>query len=238
MMSTTQDSGAVYTFRDVTFRDNIIRYNLFMNMPNRTGGQHGIYLDGSYGQIIYGNLFYNCGAFTVFYNDGRENQTYDNISINTDNTNHTFLHYGPGPYAALTQQDRWDALISSDVGLVAYLTNAFNRPSEDHPNYDEWYSRWTEIFEYDLDPDYFMIDGEINEKSFFATINVVDNNKVFGGNAWSRKDMFDMFGIGNGCQEHELTDNPYFADPTHGDYTVVNTDAFEEVFPFDKVGRK
>ena len=226
MMMTTADYGAVYTFREVTYRGNEIRYNLFTNI--RAGfGQYSIYLDGSYGVAVYGNLFYNGGNHNIVFNDGRDNDVHDNININ-NGLKGDFLMYNAGPYELLSnpgKQEDHDALVN----------NWHRKPEKGEPGYELWYERWSIMYEYNFDKESV---GDFN--SFYSTINYVKRNKMFGSEE-EFGEIYDKFGVKEGNASYELTENRYFKDPTHGDYTIVsNADDFDSnyIFDFSKVGRQ
>ena len=226
MMMTTADYGAVYTFREVTYRGNEIRYNLFTNI--RAGfGQYSIYLDGSYGVAVYGNLFYNGGNHNIVFNDGRDNDVHDNININ-NGLKGDFLMYNPGPYDLLTnpgKQEDVDALIG----------NYSRKPNPGEPGYELWYDRWEVMYKYNFDKESV---GDFY--SFYSTINYVKRNKFIGSEG-NFGEIYDKFGVKEDNEEFALDENPYFADPTHGDYTIVkNADDFDSRYIFDasKVGRQ
>jgi hypothetical protein len=58
------------------------------------------------------------------------------------------------------------------------------------------------------------------------------------GSEFYSGETFERFSTVERNRLYDTTENPCFADPTHGDYTIVNTDGFTEVFPFDEIGRK
>ena len=71
----------------------------------------------------------------------------------------------------------------------------------------------------------------------FNTINELKDNDVFGAELYvgsysdANLDMADN-------NLYTLDDNPYFKDPTHGDYTIVGENDFTYKFDFNAVGRK
>ena len=225
MMKTTQDFGAVYTFCDVTFRDNVIRYNVFMNEYNE-GGQHGIYLDGSYGQIIYSNLFYNCGTFNIMNNNGRDNDIHDNIAVG--DPSECFLLYNKGAYDSYERGED-----VTETEWYHYLVNDWNRPGEDSPWYEKWYERWPVLYLYTTDPesvgDYY---------SFFTITNKIKNNKVFGMQYIGGLGVFlyDQFADKENNETFAMDENPFFVDPTFGDYRIREDSGFPDIY-FEQAGR-
>ena len=230
MMTGTKDWGAVYTYRDVTLRDNVIRNNLFLNMTTGvTGERYGIYLDGSFAVEIYGNLFYNCGGRNIVFNGGRENDVHDNITISLESHHGNFLLYNEGAYQVILD----GGVVDSDQQDV------FNKlagvPQPGSAGYETWSTRWPILYQYNYD-----LSSVGEYESIYTTVNTIKRNKLFRSKA-DFGSICELFGIVEDNEEHELSDNPYFADPTHGDYTIVNgKDGFNKdyIFDFSAVGRK
>lgn len=79
----TEDCGAVYTGRDYTTRDNIIRYNYFHDNGYSEDMGHSVYWDDcTSGDTAYGNVFVEPLTRTVFIGGGRDNTVENNIFIN------------------------------------------------------------------------------------------------------------------------------------------------------------
>jgi len=232
LMHSTTDYGALYTHRGGAFRDNVIRYNLFKNMtdPNMT---HAFYNDGSYGQIVYSNLFYDACGDNICNNDGRDNVVTDNISIevNIFGGIGTFMSYNPGPYKVFTDESK-----QSDIdGLIRHLDKMV-KPGEE--GYEKWYDRWEVMYKYD-----YTRESVGDFYSFYSTINYVKRNKYFEHNNSGKLNLgevADTFsGFGN-IEENEViskNENPYFKCPATGDYSIVNNvDDFEQIYDFYKIG--
>ncbi len=227
MMTTTKDYGAVYCWNNVGERSNTIRYNLFMNLPAK-GGAHGVYIDGySCGQIVYNNIFYNCGDRAVTLNGGRDNEVYNNIIITTDDFNGTFLLYAGGVYGALLGGSEKDSLND----FYSYMMR--RAPREGEEGYKKWYKRWPIIYNYNSDPE------KIGEyECVFTIINYIKNNALIGCSIQDTAGLetFEKFGVNENNTEFSTDVNPYFVDPTHGDYRIKD-DAPIFKIPVEEIGR-
>ena len=219
MMRTTIDYGAVYSWSNTGERGNIIRYNLFMN-----GREYCVYIDGSYGQIVYGNIFYNGGAVSVVMNGGRDNEVHDNISIKTN-----FLMYNPGAYSEIINGTT-DQMGPNSWPFTFLYRNA---PKVGEEGYDKWLNKWPIMYSYNTDPDKV---GEV--ECIYTTVNYIKNNALFGvGTEWG--EICEMFGVLENNQTFTFDENPFFADPTHGDYTIVSGGGViddEYILDYSKLG--
>lgn len=218
MMMTTDDFGAVYTWHSESYRDNKIRYNLFMNMAG--GAKYCVYLDdGTSGQQVYGNIFYKVGTFV--FNGGRDNVVRDNIFIETP-----FLTYNSGVYGLL-----YDGKPEEVVNHANYTYMINNRVKEGEEGYDLWHDRWPILYDFNLDPD------RIDEtECLFHMVNYLSNNYVIGTKNFHWNDMAEMFAEGENNVAFESTENPVFVDPTHGDYSIRDDVDFFKI-PYVEIGR-
>ncbi len=217
MMMTTDDFGAVYTWHADAFRDNKIRYNLFMNMAG--GAKYSVYLDdGSSGQQVYGNIFYKVGAFV--FNGGRDNVVHDNIFIKSG-----FLTYNSGVYG-LVMDGKPEEVVNH--ANYQYLVN--DRVNEGEVGYDLWRERWPIMYNFNIDPD------RIDEKEcLFRMVNYLDNNYVIGDEV-RFNEVAQLFAEGENNVSFEETENPVFVDPTHGDYSIREDADFFKI-PYKQIGR-
>lgn len=222
MMMSTQDFGAVYSFMANAFRDNVIRYNLFKNIRSEEA-QHGVYLDGADGQIIYGNLFYNAGTFAVTFNGGRDNNVHHNVMIAVPDER---SGYGREPfmYAGYRYEE---ALSGSHKGFLAYLDD---RPDPGEPNYEKWLERWPILYNADYD-----VDSAGEPDSVYSPVNYFTDNKIFGMTIPENK-YYEMFGVKDGTETFGLDENPLFVDPTFGDYRIRPDADFPDLH-FEEMGR-
>ncbi|MBQ8523140.1 MAG: S-layer homology domain-containing protein [Clostridia bacterium] len=233
LMQSTQDYGAVYTIGSTIYRDNVIRYNLFTNITGK-GAQlgaaaFGIYVDDySCGQEIYGNLFVNGGVHAVVLHDGRDNLVYDNIIVALDQSySGDFLMYTKGCYSCIGDLESYEK-----TKFARYLKNL---PQEGTEGYELWKNRWPLMYSYHTDAD------RLDEvECAFNIRNTILNNIMFGC-ILDPGEVYELFAVSEGNLEHELTENPYFANPAHGDYTIVSgldADDGKYLFDLSMVGRQ
>ncbi|MBR5632751.1 MAG: right-handed parallel beta-helix repeat-containing protein, partial [Clostridia bacterium] len=232
MMMTTEDYGAVYSYHSVTNRDNKVRYNIFRNIRTEAAA-YGVYLDDdTSGQEVCYNVFYNAGAHAVTCNGGRDNRIHDNVVINTG-TSYAgdFLMHNPGMYTII--EDYTDpADIKAALEASVQYQHLSGLPKEGSEYYEAWKARWPEMFSYSFDP------ADIDDpKCIFHTVHYVTDNAIFN----AKKEMnygiyYEMFAVKDGTVAYGLDENPFFADPTHGDYTITDTSKFADNH-FDKIGR-
>ena len=190
MMAKTQDFGAVYTFTSATYRDNIIRYNIFKNIP-----VIGVYLDEqSEGQYVYGNVFYNS---TVTHHIARANHVDNNIFI------HEIVP------AALAYANTF-SLSSDPEGLKAVYKS---KPLADDPMYSKWYERWPELYNTNFDPEKF---GDVD--CIFTPVTYASGNVGFGTSVNNRSK--EQIVVGGNNVDYTMKENPFFVNPSIGDYRI------------------
>ncbi|MBQ6789504.1 MAG: S-layer homology domain-containing protein [Clostridia bacterium] len=232
MMTTTEDYGAVYTYNSVTDRDNIIRYNIFRNIRTNAA-VYGVYLDdNTSGQEICYNIFYDAGAHAVTFNGGRDNRVHDNVVINTkENYSGDFIMHNPGLYGILEANDD-PAAIKAELEASVFYERITGLPKPGSEHYDTWKTRWPDMFSYSFDP------ADIDDpKCIFHTVQYITNNAVINKDkSMDYGEYYEMFAVKDGTVAYGLDENPFFADPTHGDYTITDTSKFADN-QFDKIGR-
>ncbi len=241
LMMTTEDYGAMYCINNTIYRDNVTRYNLFMNITGELKqygkGCYGFYVDdSSCGQIVYGNIFYNGGIHAVTLHDGRDNLVHDNIVISV-----------PSKYGLSSDSDlvMYTAGMSSHVnedGTVrdGYKSDKFYRyleelPKEGDAAYKAWHDRWPLMYNYHYDA------TRINEvECAFNTVNYIKNNAVIGSRIIDteagRDATFNKFAVSENNIVYDLAENPFFVNPAVGDYSIRDDADFHKI-PFDKIGR-
>ncbi|MBQ8523265.1 MAG: S-layer homology domain-containing protein [Clostridia bacterium] len=213
MMMTTADFGAVYTWHAEAWRGNKIRYNLFMNFVD--GAKYGIYLDdGTAGQEVYGNIFYNVKGQNIVFNGGRDNVVHDNVFIES-----AWFTWNAGLYGLI--QDGTPEEIVNHANYT-YLMGAMVKEGEE--GYELWKEKWPIMYAYHTDASKV---GEV--ECLYTTVHYLTNNYSFGnlgitvdenGEA-SFGEMGRLFG--QFCKNNRSYDtdvNPIFVDPTHGDYSI------------------
>ncbi len=210
----SSDSGAIYAGRNVAGHGSVVRYNIVANTGNFKEGHKslGIYLDdGMSGQQIYGNIFYNSANHAIFNNGGRENSIHDNIIISVDGNERIEISLG-GSFGY--DPERFDILEQVN------FRNEF----------------WSKIFpsvaayEYDRNDIEAYVDNimyptypAFNE--CYGNTIITAQNRIDAGNLEVYSDDTVRFAIkGEGIVPsvtYNLETNPFFTDPTHGDYTFT-----------------
>ncbi|MBR4933427.1 MAG: hypothetical protein IKZ03_03105, partial [Clostridia bacterium] len=214
IMTKTYDFGAVYTVSTQVWRDNAIRYNLFMNIP-----VYAIYLDaGTSGQEVYGNIFYNT-QHSIVQNAGRANVIYDNVMI-----------YCAGGITSNT--GRYGHIVNGTVDSFDLASDPMNqnKPMPGDPMYEEWYARWPELYDFNADPE------KVGDPDcLFTTITYLSNNASIG-EPLHQSEMIDMFGEGENNVNYKDSENPFFVNPSIGDYRIRDDADFFDI-PFENMGR-
>jgi len=241
LMMTTEDYGAMYCINNTIYRDNVTRYNLFMNITGEAKqfgkGCYGFYVDdSSCGQIVYGNIFYNGGIHAVTLHDGRDNIVENNIVVSVD----TGLNMGNGGDLIMYTQGM-SSYVDEDGNIINEYTNdKFYRylqelPKEGDAAYAAWHDRWPLMYSYHYDA------TRINEvECGFNVVNYIKNNAIIGAEIIDHEDnrdvTFNKYGVSENNIEYEITENPFFVNPAIGDYRIREDADFLKI-PYEKIGR-
>jgi len=181
LLSTSDDSGAVYIGFSKTQRDIIIRNNYFHDMGSNSDGSVGIaaiYGDDLYdGMNIYGNVFENFAGMCVLINGGRVNHINNNIAINCNN----FITLNPmGTY--VSQEDH-------------YAIGGFDFPAFlDNPAYAK-YPHFTDLLEDEwMNPKYNVSENNIivncKEDIEIKTPQKITMDKIIADNEFGKSISF------------------------------------------------
>ncbi|MBR4933192.1 MAG: right-handed parallel beta-helix repeat-containing protein, partial [Clostridia bacterium] len=238
-MLNSADGGTIYTGRRISHRGTTIRYNLVADCYNpsgaHTGGTMGIYIDDSHANlIIEKNIFFNSGA-GVLNNRGRDHVICDNLFICTRGGASGITGYADWLY------DVSDYLLF--VNGVGFSNSdeiwgnfKGNLPAKDSENGKKWFELWPDLY------DILAITENADDPDFYKTTalyskpaNVCHNNYVFGGEHYF-DDLWVQYSDNKNNPELPLTENPFFADPTHGDYSITDTSKFADN-NYAKIGR-
>ncbi|MBR5632635.1 MAG: right-handed parallel beta-helix repeat-containing protein, partial [Clostridia bacterium] len=225
-MQNSADGGAFYCGRVAINRGNVIRYNLVADIyatnPIHTGGTYAIYLDDAMENLIcYGNVFYNSG--TIMNNNGRGHDIHDNVFIGNTGIFGKAGYYDISKYHyGVWGNENW--------------SNITRIPDESTPNGKLWKERWPEL--YDIlaickDPDIDVTKLDLYTKP----LNICCDNYFFGDGI--DNNFFDEWlelSIHENNVELGEDVNPFFEDPTHGDYSITDTSKIGDNF-YDKIGR-
>ena len=225
MMSSTIDYGAIYNFNTILHRGNIVRHNIIRNIRS-AGGCYGVYIDGSFDQEVYGNIFFNAGDRDIVSNGGRENEAYDNISIRTEGAPGDFFMYNLGP----VDIDEEGNLSPVESTAGAAKGEIEQKPAVGSASYQKWYDRWPILYEYSYDF------NDIDKyECIYRTVNYVNDNALIGSTLEQGVGLL-TFGVHSNNVEYSRDVNPFFADPTHGDYTITDTTKFADNH-YEMIGR-
>ena len=185
------------------------------------GGTYSIYLDDYQEDVsIYGNIFYNSGE--ICNNNGSRHKIHDNV----------FIKIGTGVWGKATFYE--------DISTFNYSwfdedwNDINNIPDENTPAGQLWKSKWPEL--YDVlavykDPSCYK-DTEL----YKAYLNECYNNYCFDGASHNLSEPWLEHGYNENNTEYPEGENPIFADPTHGDYSILDGAEFADNH-FAKIGR-
>ncbi len=225
----TSDSGAIYAGRNIAGHGSVVRYNIIANTGNLSKGHTsiGLYLDDSMsGQEVYGNLFYNNAGYQIFNHDGRENLIHDNILISIDNFN------------------RAEIRLSGDFSMYPNRIDVL----ETVPFRNElWTGRFPHMAEYVYDRENWEIYRDNIGYVLYPAYNQLYNNYLFTPLSVTGEEVFtdisdDTYKYaveGRGIEPlivYNLETNPFFVDPTNGDYTQTG-DYKGITIPVKEIGR-
>ncbi|MBR6807857.1 MAG: right-handed parallel beta-helix repeat-containing protein, partial [Clostridia bacterium] len=229
-MLNSADGGVVYGFRSLTQRDSNVRYNLFTDIPNRTGAQYAIYNDGAHAWNIYGNIFYGAATINVVLNGGRDNHVYENVCINTGKPKSSFMLYN----SDMIDEELTEEIKIGPEGEVDatfhYLTH---KPEEGEPYYELWRETWPLLYDFYLN----FEDIDKGPQCIYYTINHIKNNYLFDMScSIEENSIADKFGDYEGNKELTTDTNDYFVDPTNGDYSPIDPSAMPNNH-FAEIGR-
>ena len=210
MMMTTQDYGAVYTWMNQPYRDNVIRYNIIECIPK--GARYGVYLDECDGNEVYGNIMFDAGWPAFVSNSGRNNSVHENVVI-----------YTKGAESYKTEGDRYvEATDEGRLSRVQPIRDAYENvlPKEGEPGYEIWHERWSYLYELS-----FELEDYGKPNCYMTIVNDFSGNAVFGLDGVDIRDL-----------DYSLDENPMFECPALGDYRIRDDADFMKI-PFEQIGR-
>ncbi|MBR3991143.1 MAG: right-handed parallel beta-helix repeat-containing protein, partial [Clostridia bacterium] len=240
VVNQTSDSGAIYAGRNQAGHGSVMRYNLICNTGTPEEGHRpvGIYLDDAMsGQKVYGNIIYETGNNSLFISGGRENKIHDNIIISTEEENKWEILFGQLHYDHLAEiSDNFTKPITEDeVFMILELVPFRN---------ELWASRFPLLarVKYDLenmapyidDPDC-VINPSYDE--IYGNVIIVPQGRIDEGGSERIDDRVRTFASRLEESRHvPLTENPFFVDPTAGDYRLRDDADFIPI-PVEQIGR-
>ncbi|MBR4661294.1 MAG: hypothetical protein IKO92_01030, partial [Clostridia bacterium] len=225
MMSSTQDFGVVYANSTYTEgRHNTVRYNLFGRMNDMNGATYGLYMDDyTQDQYIYGNLFYRCGGCGVMLHLARDQFVYENAFVFSGLSTNDLVHYYDGKVQG--------GLLPDGTGWKNLYDSYYNaRVNEGEEGYEIWREKFPSLYAFEP-----LVDNPYVYESFFCPWDSIHNNALIGSRFTVLEDIVKY---GEVYDNEFLTesDNPYFVNPTVGDYRLRDGVDFFSI-PFEKMGR-
>ncbi|MBQ7474815.1 MAG: S-layer homology domain-containing protein [Clostridia bacterium] len=223
-MFNSSDGGIIYSWNRLEDWGNVIRYNVFYPTLWYT-----VYIDDiEPGTTVYGNLIYN--SQTVIH-DGRNNTVKDNIMIKSG--------------VSVTPGLRSEVIEAKEGGNVESL--------KDHKYYQQWV-RFFENFDRYPDveaafrekyPEVFDLSVDLSDVDSPAFVlnptNVVTGNAVFSAGGRDGKIGLDEtvlpYTPTDGNMFYGLDENPYFVNPSAGDYRMRPDSEFPDIH-FELMGRE
>ena len=219
-MTSSADGGAIHNGRGIVGPGHIIRYNMFYDIvATLSGGTYGIYLDDfETDNELYGNVFYNVTT-PIVTNGGRDNVIHDNVLINSGNIK---INYDP--------QRAIDTYFDDDSSKEFRYQYHELLPKEGSKYYEIWAEKCPNNYKVELDTEDFF-----NRNSAFVQNNTVTDNYFFNSTM-----QFDENAVKVGTFENNVEvsteENPFFANPAIGDYSIVKGEGLDDN-RFNEIGR-
>ncbi len=243
VVTQTNDSGAIYGGRNLAGHGSVVRYNLISNIGDADEGYNplAIYLDDYMsGQEVYGNLiFSSASGNSIFMHGGRENKIHDNIFITLNG-------------------NEWQSdviLNSEDHEICQNNTDDFTKPIGDHEHLmiletvpfrsEIWAQHFPTLAKckYDKYEPMASIKDDI-DFIINSSYNEAYNNHSFTTDKGLKSEYLTSFSDNvrkhatkiEENKKYTLDENPYFVDPTHGDYSIKDGAGILDI-QFEKIGR-
>ncbi|MBR3990580.1 MAG: right-handed parallel beta-helix repeat-containing protein, partial [Clostridia bacterium] len=227
------DYGAIYAGRNLAGYGSVVRYNLICNVgtPEEGHVSLGVYLDdGQSGQEIYGNIFYDIANHCVFTNGGRDNKIHDNLMISPRADSKAEIHIG-GDFDYAEGEKVMDPEWIMILELVPFRNEL-------------WASHFPVLarikYENDGeagaadDPD-FARNPSYDE--IYGNAMIISQERIDAGGNEQFSDRSVRFGTRmENSAVYPLTENPFFVDPTAGDYRLRDDADFIPI-PVERIGR-
>ncbi|MBR7033220.1 MAG: S-layer homology domain-containing protein [Clostridia bacterium] len=225
------DTGALNNWSSYNCCGNKIRYNLFICIKGGSNGRYCEYLDDSAGTEVYSNLYYDC----------------DNPEMNNDidkfNTfcNNVTVMGGNIPSCSTSPIEIVDeALATGDMTKITssgYYVKWKNESSvfDGYPEVKEILAeRWPGYFDITTDLD------RIKDSEFCMnnTIKAVGNRAITAdGNTDPFGEKISRYSTIEDNLGYTTEENPFFVNPTIGDYRMKDGAPIAVSIPFEKIGR-
>ena len=233
-MYNSEDGGVFYTGNDREQFGNVIRYNVFYPTA-----WFGVYVDdGGVGVEVSNNLFYGIGN-TVVMHDGRNNLVRDNVMINTVDP------------SGVSVTDEMVGYMNGVAGGTVDLNDASSRGGS-------FYRAWLDLYEAiennegygavmrERDPDLLAMStdpADVGKPEFvLSPVNTVTGNVTMSpvpadSPVYKPQEGMDRYVILENNRGLDLKENPFFVNPTLGDYRLANGVTGCPDVQFEKIGR-
>ncbi|MBQ7475512.1 MAG: right-handed parallel beta-helix repeat-containing protein, partial [Clostridia bacterium] len=237
MMWNGDDFGAVYNWGYFDSCGNVIRHNLFVDIRGGTNGRMAVYHDGTVGNEVYGNLFWECDTpvvnnYVSTFNTFRDNAVITNgagfdggfVVYNTDTTELTEAAAASGDLGSLTENDVYQTWISIFRGFDALPdAKAALTASE----------RWAGFFDKKTDL------GDVLDPGFCLYNSLTETgNRIISptGAVQEFSDLLKKYSVIEDNVGITTDQNPLFVNPSRGDYRVKDGAGFPDIH-FEEIGR-
>ncbi|MBR3416558.1 MAG: S-layer homology domain-containing protein [Clostridia bacterium] len=238
MMWNGDDFGAVYNWGYFDSNGNVIRYNLLFDIRGGTNGRMAVYHDGTIGNEVYGNIFWNCDLPVVNNYVSTCNVFRDNIVITTDEG------FGGGfvVYNTDTTVLTEEAIASDDVGSLTG-NDIYQTWVSIFKGYDELpdakaaltaNEHWREIFEKTTDL------SRVSDHEFCLYNSLTETGNRIISPTGAVQEFSDLLKKHSKIEDNvgiKTDENPFFINPSIGDYRMRDGIDFPFI-PFDQIGRK
>ncbi|MBQ6677179.1 MAG: S-layer homology domain-containing protein [Clostridia bacterium] len=238
MMWNGDDFGAVYNWGYFDSNGNVIRYNLLVDIQGGTNGRMAVYHDGTIGNEVYGNIFWDCDLPVVNNYVSTCNVFRDNIVITADEGfNGDFVVYNTDT-TALTEE----AIASDDVGSLTG-NDIYQTWVSIFRGYDELpdakaaltaNEHWREIFEKTTDL------SRVSDHEFCLYNSLTETGNRIISPTGAVQEFSDLLKKHSKIEDNvgiKTDENPFFINPSIGDYRMRDGIDFPFI-PFDQIGRK
>ena len=224
VMFNSADGGAIHFGNNHDDWGNVIRYNVFYRCP-----WYGVYVDDDEpGTTVTRNIFFDQNAVVI--HDGRNNAMNENILINS----HFSVTQGN---CETIEEARAAGDIESlkDFRFYKQWCDLFNLFAKSPEVEEGFRKRWPEVFDLSLDLD------DIDEASFVLNpVNEIRGNAYFTDKGKDyvieTYDLADKWLIIEDNKFFGMNENPYFVNPSAGDYRMREDADFPDIH-FELVGR-
>ena len=226
--------GVFYTGNDREQFNNVIRYNVFYPTA-----WFGVYVDdGGVGVEVSNNLFYGIGN-TVVMHDGRNNLVRDNVMINTVDP------------SGVSVTDEMVGYMNGVKDGTVDLNDASSRGGS-------FYRAWLDLYEAiennegygavmrERDPDLLAMStdpADVGKPEFvLSPVNTVVGNVTMSpapadSPVYKPQEGMDRYVILENNRGLDLKENPFFVNPTLGDYRLADGVTGCPDVQFEKIGR-